>query len=144
MFRFRFVLCFVFVFVKQVVDEGVINYEAITSLLEYITMNFEEGGLKFPGIFLGFEPLCRGRSLFSQFVSKVYFVYFLCCFEFCTTICFSSYTFYHVIYTIPWYQARYVTFVLSFLTNCLKKTTKNGLLWDGSLFSAAVYIFLRV
>ena len=27
----------------QVVDENVINYEAISSLLEYITFNFEEG-----------------------------------------------------------------------------------------------------
>lgn len=67
MFRFCFVLFFfVFVSVKQVVDEGVINYEAITSLLEYITMNFEEGALNSPGSFLGVEPLCGGRSLFSQ------------------------------------------------------------------------------
>lgn len=29
----------------KVVDESIINYEAITSLLEYITVNFEEGAI---------------------------------------------------------------------------------------------------
>ncbi|CAN0358085.1 unnamed protein product, partial [Scytosiphon promiscuus] len=29
----------------KVVDESVINYEAISSLLEYITTNFEEGAI---------------------------------------------------------------------------------------------------
>ena len=53
----------VFVTVKQVVDEGVINYEAITSLLEYITMNFEEGPPNFPRFFLDVELIfSRGRG----------------------------------------------------------------------------------